>query len=332
MLPQRLTVSTLGVGTYLGECTDADDAAYDALLRAAIAHGVNLIDTASNYRCQRSERVVGRVLEDSIATGTAARDELVVCTKGGYVALDRTMPASRAQYDAWLEATLIGPGIVPREELVRAGHSIAPSFLAHELARSRENLRLRSIDVYYLHNPEEQLLGTDRTRFRTRVRAAFELLEERAERGEIASYGCATWLGLRVGPDHRQHVALSDLVAIAREIAGTSHHFRVVQLPVSLAMPEAARTPTQPLGRRLVTALEAADALEMSVVASAPLAQGRLASGLPDAVRELFPDCATDAQRALRFAASLPPVAAVLVGMRRMAHLSENLDAWRATA
>jgi aryl-alcohol dehydrogenase-like predicted oxidoreductase len=331
-LPPRLTVSTLGVGTYLGESTDADDAAYDALLRAAIAHGVNLIDSASNYRCQRSERVVGRVLEDALVAGTAARDELVVCTKGGYVALDRTMPSSRAQYDAWLEATLIAPGIVPREALVRAGHSIAPSFLAHELARSRENLRLRTIDVYYLHNPEEQLLGTDRAGFRARVRAAFELLEERAERGEIASYGCATWLGLRVGPGHRQHVALSELVALAREIAGTTHHFRVVQLPVSLAMPEAARTPTQPLGRRLVTALEAADALEIGVVASAPLAQGRLASGLPDAVRELFPDCATDAQRALRFAAALPRVSAVLVGMRRVAHLAENLDAWRALA
>jgi predicted aldo/keto reductase-like oxidoreductase len=58
--------------------------------------------------------------------------------------------------------------------------------------------------------------------------------------------------------------------------------------------------------------------------------QGRLASGLPDEVRALFPECTTDAQRALRFASSLPGVSAVLAGMRRPSHLTENLDAWRA--
>jgi len=329
-LPGRLTVSALGVGTYLGDCTDGDDDSYAHTLRAAVVDGVNVIDTASNYRCQRSERVVGRTLESLIASGEARRDELVICTKGGYVALDGAPPASRQQYEQWLEETLVVPGFVRRDDLVRAGHSIAPSFLEHQLAQSRANLRLESIDLYYLHNPEEQLLGVDRATFRTRLRAAFTLLEERAERGEIGGYGCATWLGLRVPPEHRQHLTLAELVTVAREIAGATHHFRAVQLPVSLAMPEAARTPTQPLGRKLVPLLEAAEALGVAVVASAPLMQGRLASGLPDEVRTLFPECTTDAQRALRFASSLPGISAVLAGMRRPAHLAENLDAWRA--
>jgi aryl-alcohol dehydrogenase-like predicted oxidoreductase len=328
--PRRLTVSVLGVGTYLGDCTEEDDAGYAHTLRAAIAHGVNLIDTASNYRCQRSERVVGRTIEELISAGATRRDELVICTKGGYVALDGAPPASREQYEAWLDETLITPGVVRRDDLVRAGHSIAPSFLAHQLGQSRANLKVQSIDLYYLHNPEEQLLAVDRATFRTRLRAAFMLLEERAERGEIAGYGCATWNGLRVGPEHRQHVTLAELVTVAREIAGPTHHFRAVQLPVSLAMPEAARAPTQPLGRKLVSVLEAADALGVGVVVSAPLMQGRLTTGLPDGVRELFPECTTDAQRALRFASSLPGVSAVLAGMRRPTHLAENLDAWRA--
>jgi aryl-alcohol dehydrogenase-like predicted oxidoreductase len=58
--------------------------------------------------------------------------------------------------------------------------------------------------------------------------------------------------------------------------------------------------------------------------------QGRLSSGLPGEMGDLFPGCTTDAQRALRFAASLPGVGAVLAGMRRRDHLAENLDAWRA--
>lgn len=327
--PRRLTVSALGLGTYLGDCTEADDVGYAQTLRAALAAGVNLIDTASNYRCQRSERVVGRTIEAVVAAGAVRRDEVVICTKGGYVALDGEPPASRAHYEAWLDETLVEPGVVRRDDLVRGGHCIAPSFLAHQLAQSRANLRVQAIDLYYVHNPEEQLLGVDRATFQARLRAAFTMLEERAERGEIGGYGCATWIGLRVGPEHRQHVTLAELVTVAREIAGATHHFRAVQLPVNLAMPEAARTPTQPLGRKVVSLLEAADALGVSVVASAPLMQGRLASGLPEEVRTLFPDCATDAQRALRFASSLPGISAVLAGMRRPAHLAENLDAWR---
>jgi len=131
-----------------------------------------------------------------------------------------------------------------------------------------------------------------------------------------------------VPPEHKQHLTLAELVAIARDVGGTTHHFRAVQLPVSLAMPEAARLPTQPLGRKLVPLLEAADALGLGVVASAPLMQGRLSAGLPQAMTELFPTCTSDAQRALRFASSLPGVATVLAGMRSVEHVRENLGAW----
>ena len=329
-LPRRLTTSILGVGTYLGDCTNEDDEAYTSTVHAAITAGVNLFDTAINYRCQRSERALGRAIVEAIASGEVRRDELVVCSKGGYVALDNEPPASREAYDAWMERELLTPGILDRDGLVRGGHSIAPRFLAYQLAKSRANLGLQAIDIYYVHNPEEQLLAVDRATFHARVRAAFALLEERAEAGEIAGYGCATWSGFRVAPDHRQHLTLAELIALAREVGGTAHHFRAVQLPVSLAMPEAARLPTQPLGRKMVPLLEAADALGVGVVASAPLMQGHLTKGLPPEVHALFPGCTTDAQRALRFTASLPGVSAVLAGMRSAAHLTENLDAWPA--
>ena len=329
-LPRELAASALGIGTYLGDCTDAEDSAYAATVRAAIAAGVNVLDTAINYRCQRSERALGHAVVEAIAAGEVRRDELIVCTKGGYVALDGEPPASREAYERWLERELFATGLVARSDLVRGGHSIAPRYLAHQLARSRENLGLATIDLYYLHNPEEQLLGVDRATFRDRMRLAFALLEERAATGEIGGYGCATWQGFRVAPDHRQHLTLAELIALARDVAGTAHDFRAVQLPVSLAMPEAARLPSQPLGRKIVTLLEAADALGVGVVASAPLMQGHLTSGLPEATHELFPGCTTDAQRALRFASSLPGVSVVLAGMRRREHLVENLGAWRA--
>ncbi len=330
VLPRDLTVSALGIGTYLGDCTDDDDAAYVRTVRVAITSGVNVLDTAINYRCQRSERAVGRAIGEAIAAGDVRRDELVICTKGGYVALDGQPPASREAYETWIDRELVAPGIVSRGELVRGGHSIAPRYLAHQLAQSRTNLGVPAVDLYYVHNPEEQLLAVDRATFKQRMHAAFALLEERAAAGEIGGYGCATWTGFRVPREHKQHLTLADLVAIAREVGGTAHHFRAVELPVSLAMPEAARIATQPLGRRLVPLLEAADALGISVVASAPLMQGKLTHGLPSEIHDLFPGCTTDAQRALRFTASLPGVSVVLAGMRRAEHLRENLDAWRA--
>src|ERR687898_517060 len=60
----ELTVSSIAVGTYLGESDDAPDAMYAEAGRRALTSGVNTIDTAINYRCQRSERVVGRVLRE----------------------------------------------------------------------------------------------------------------------------------------------------------------------------------------------------------------------------------------------------------------------------
>ncbi len=60
---QDLVVSSLGVGTYLGQPNDDKDAGYTAAIVAAVQAGINVIDTAINYRFQRSERNVGAALK-----------------------------------------------------------------------------------------------------------------------------------------------------------------------------------------------------------------------------------------------------------------------------
>jgi aryl-alcohol dehydrogenase-like predicted oxidoreductase len=325
-------VSSIGIGTYLGECTDEDDRQTVAALARALERGINLIDTAINYRCQRAERCVGRALAESIAAGVVRRDEVVVCTKGGYLPLDGTPPDSREAYQAYVRDTFLDTGLLTSAELVGGAHAIAPAFLADQIARSRANLGLAAIDVYYLHNPEQQLDAVQPARFRTMMRHAFALLEERVAAGEIGAYGLATWNGVRVPPETKGHLSLHEMVTLARDVAGDAHHLRVVQMPINLAMPEALRAPTQSLGgRRTVTALEAAAELGLAVVASAPLMQGRLAAGLPPDVRrvmdEVFPALTTDAQRALAFVRTLPGVTAALVGMKSEAHVEENVAA-----
>ena len=322
-------VSSVGIGTYLGECDDSEDDRYATAVIHAIEQGINLVDSAINYRCQRSERAVGRALRTAIESGTASREEIVVCTKGGYVPLDGQAPADRAEYDEYLTREYFARGVMTPADIVAGGHCLAPGFLANQLVRSRQNLGVEAIDVYYLHNPEQQLDLLDRETFNKRMRGAFELLEERVARREVGIFGCATWNGLRTPPGSRGHLSLAELIDLAREAGGAGHHFRVVQLPISLLMTEAIRAPTQRLADgRVVPLLHAAAELGVSVIASATLLQAQLAAGLPAQVHEAFPGLTTDAQRALAFVRGLP-LAAALVGMRSAAHVDENLGAGR---
>ena len=325
------TLSSIGVGTYLGECTATDDTAYESAITAALDEGVNLIDTAINYRCQRSERGVGRAVQQSMKNGTP-RDAIVICTKGGYLPLADHPPESREEYRLYLKREFFDTGILTPDDVVSGGHSLAPSFLRHAITRSRKNLELDTIDLYYLHNPEQQLAVVTQASLRERLRAAFMVLEDAVSRGEIRMYGCATWTGLRVPPTNKGHLSLQDLVRIAREIAGDEHHFRAVQMPINLGMPEAIRLGTQRVGRSdtLVPALDAAAQLGLSVMASASLMQAQLTRDLPPSMRELFPAQRTDAQRALSFVRSLPGVTSALVGMRSIPHLEENLESAKA--
>jgi aryl-alcohol dehydrogenase-like predicted oxidoreductase len=328
LLAGDLTASSIGAGTYLGECDDTDDGRYARTIRQALGKGINVLDTAINYRCQRSERALGLALREAVAGDEVARDEVIVCTKGGYLPLDGTPPGSRAEYKAYVQREFVDTGIIAPGELVVEGHCIAPAYLDNQIDRSRDNLGVRSIDIYYLHNPEQQLDAIAPTEFQHRIRRAFEALEQRVAAGDIASYGCATWQGFRVEPTARGYLSLADLVALARSVAGDAHHFSTVQLPINLGMTEAIRSPNQCLpGSRWVSLVEAASELGIGVIASATLLQSKLASGLPQPVREAFPDQTCDAARAIAFVRAIPGVSTALVGMKSEGHLDENLTA-----
>jgi aryl-alcohol dehydrogenase-like predicted oxidoreductase len=326
-LGNDLIVSSIGIGSYLGEATDAHDEAYELALGTAVRAGINLIDTAINYRCQRSERSIGAGVQQLIASGDAARDELVICTKGGYIPLDDAPPPTREAYQEYVKREFIDQQILRPDEIVAGGHSLATRFLRYCIAKSRQNLGLRTIDIYYLHNPGQQLASVDAEELMRRIEAAFVVLEEAVSRGEIGSYGLATWDSFRVMPGQANHLSLEAVVGIARKVAGDAHHFRTVQLPLNLAMPEAVKARTQVVSGEARTLVEAASELGVDVVASASLMQSNLASGLPAEVRGYFPGAATDAQAAIEFVRSAPGVLAALVGMKSSAHVNENLGA-----
>src|SRR5438445_12925376 len=88
---QRLLLSSLGIGTYLGKPDDTTDAAYAAAVVVAVESGINVMDAAINYRFQRSDRSLGAAIRQLAAKGFE-REAIVGCTKGGYLTADGTLP------------------------------------------------------------------------------------------------------------------------------------------------------------------------------------------------------------------------------------------------
>lgn len=318
-LAALLQLSSLGLGTYLGPATDAQDARYEAAVIEAVRRGINVLDTASNYRCGRSERAVGRALATLLESGEIFRSEVLIASKAGFVPFDGTSPVDPA---GWLRDRTIGRGLCAEDELVACCHCMAPAYLTDTLQRSRAQLGLATIDVYFVHNPETQLQILALEQVEDRLRRAFEALEAAADRGEIRVYGVATWSGLRARPGERDHLSLERIVALAEQVAGLRHRCKAVQLPVNLAMPEAFVLQNQTVRGEAMTALQAAQRLGMLAFASGPLQQGRLAKLRPAHVAplgELDP-----AGVALQFARSVPGVTSALVGMANPTHVTEN--------
>lgn len=274
-----LWLGSIGLGTYLEpgglQADETGLRGYVPAVQQALELGCNVLDTASNYRGGRSEAEVGRALRAAIDAGRVARDEVLVCTKGGYltrgalgrgrgdrsgqdgVALpDQTaLPLQLAQGSALRDETPLDdapPDEVLsdealRDEIVGGNHCIAPRFLAQQIGQSLENLGLETIDVYYLHNPETQLRHVAPAEFKARLRRAFEHLESEAATGRIRLYGVATWDGLQADPQDRAYLPLTLLEQIAREVGGDKHRFRFVQFPYNVLRRTAFSGRNQPL-------------------------------------------------------------------------------------
>ncbi|MGH7390608.1 MAG: aldo/keto reductase [Candidatus Rokuibacteriota bacterium] len=310
-------LSSVGIGTYLGREDDATDQGYRRAVARALERGLNVVDTAVNYRHQRSERAIGEALADLVRRCAVRRDEVVIATKGGYIPFDRDMPADPR---AWFTDTYLQAGIIRSGEVVGM-HCMTPRYLDDQIGRSRANLGLETLDVYYVHNPEGQLGSIARPAFFERLREAFGALERAVADGRIGCYGTATWNGYRQLPDAADHLSLDEVVAVARDAGRGGHHFRVIQLPYNLAMTEAFTRANQRAGGDTVSTLEAARRLGVYVMASASVHQGHLTRGLPPLIGEYLPGLGSDAQRAVQFVRSTPGIGTALVGMKSVAHV-----------
>ncbi len=318
----ELWLSSIGLGTYLGEPSTAADQRYIEAIETGLRSGINVLDTAINYRHQRSERNIGAVLKQMIESADLQREEVLVCTKAGYLSFDCDAPSSPRDY---FHREYVAPGILDPKELADGMHCMSPAYLENQIERSRRNLGLETIDLFYLHNPESQLADVSREVFRQRLKDAFGALEKQVKTGKLSYYGVATWSAFRVAERSRDYIDLFELARMAHEVAGEHHRFRFIQLPFNLAMPEAYALANQRDGKEKMSILTAAVRLGIAVMGSATLYQARLTQDLPEFVGRVL-GMKKDAENAIQFSRSAPGLTTSLIGMGRKEHVAANLE------
>jgi len=232
--------STLGFGCYRIVAGQREHA---AALVAALDLGCTLVDTACNYGEGRSEELVGDVLEQHPAGGSA-----FVVTKVGYV----THSA-----ESRLHAAGIDVARLPRisEE---SRYSLDVDVLREELRASRRRLRRRSHNAVLLHNPEHLFSSGLHERAGDRrqatARRALEFLEELVAAGDLSCYGVSSnVLATSEG------MSIEEWLEIARGVS-VAHHFRLVQFPFNLLEADAAGERN---GRNLIQRIKALDLISI---------------------------------------------------------------------
>ena len=317
---QNLTLSNVGIGTYLGD-PDAktDDLVTDAV-KQSITSGVNVVDTAINYRSQKAERSVGKAISELIQEGKISRDQIFVSSKNGYVTNDADINLGFWEY---VKEEYSQKGVIKEGDVTSGYHCMTPAYLSDQLDRSLKNLGLDCIDLMYLHNGiEGQIKDISKEQFLENLKLVFELYEQKRDEGKIKFYGMATWECFRVASDNPQYLSLEEVVNMAKEIGGEKHGFRFVQLPFNMYYDQALLGKNQLLENNNVSILESAVRLGIGIFTSVPFMQGRLLTpGTMPEFNDMKPP-----HRALQFIRSSPGVLAPLVGQKSSEHVSENLE------
>lgn len=321
----ELFFPSLGIGTYKSEPYKEENYIinFSEAIKTALRNGVHLIDTAINYRYQMSEREIGEALGEMIEAGEITREEVIVASKAGFIPLDFPFPDNPY---GWIQETMITPGLSTKEEIIIDQHCMAPKFLRWSCEQSLQNLKLETIDILYLHNPETQLGYIDTETFYGRIEAAFRLFEELKAENKIGAYGIAAWNGFLYEEDHTEYISLAKIVEIACRIGGENHGFKYLQSPFNMAKPHAYVYPNQRCDDGMYTPLmHACTRFDITYIGSSPLLQKNLFKRpfAPKIADMMKTNELTDVASALQFARSAGAITAIF-GSVDPAHVSNN--------
>ena len=120
-----LTVNPIGLGTNAvgghNLFPNIDNENGKNIVRTAIEHGINFLDTAYIYGPETSEQLIGEVLKES-----GKRGDIILATKGAHKLIDGKMEVDNS-----------------------------PAFLRKTVEESLRRLQTDYIDLFYIHFPDE---------------------------------------------------------------------------------------------------------------------------------------------------------------------------------
>ena len=314
-----LTLSNVGVGTYLGNPDSETDILVKNAVKKSIKSGINVIDTAINYRAQKSERSVGKAISELIQESEISRENIFISTKNGYVTNDADVGPDFWEY---VNSEYVKKGVIKANDITSGYHCMTIPYLEDQLNRSLKNLDLECVDLMYLHNAMEgQIKDITREQFIKNLKDVFEFYENKRKEGKIRFYGMATWECFRVDKENPQYLLLSEVLQLAKDVGGENHGFKFVQLPFNMHLDQAYMIKNQTYDGKNISFLEAARKSNIGIFTSVPLMQGKLLGpGVMPEFGGLIPSL-----RALQFIRSTPGVLAPLIGQKTESHVDENL-------
>lgn len=322
----ELFFSSLGLGTYRKEPYREENyiVNYKDAVKTAILNGINLIDTAINYRYQVSEQEIGEALLELFDEGKVQRESLIITSKAGFLPLEFPFPENPYE---WIKSNIIEKNLATSDEIVIDQHCMSPEYLRWSVEQSLKNLRLNTLDILFLHNPETQLGYADREVVLSRIKEAFKLFEQLVDEGKIRHYGIASWNAFLYDENHTEYLSLNEIMQIALEVGGESHHFKYIQSPFNLVKTHAYNYANQqgPDGR-YYTLMQVIEGFGLNLLASSSLLQMNLFKGKFDQTmrNKLGTSELTDISTALQFARS-GNVLSALFGAVDTQHVKDNI-------
>ena len=322
---EDLYLSSLGMGTYLGNLSSNDDMNLESSIYHSVKEGaLNVIDTAINYRSMLSEKCIGRAIHRLVDDKIAQRDELFVCTKNGYFTNDGDF--ANVDLEKYLKLMYFDKDIIDADDISSSYNIMNPNYISNCIERSLCNMGLDTIDLVYIHNSFESWFNeVDRSTFFEMLYSVFETYEKYRRVGKLRYYGMATWNCFTAQENSKNYLSFKDVIKIANDVGGDENGFKFIQLPYNSFMTEPYTLLNQKINNSspCVSILDAANHYGIHVFTSIPLFQGKLLSMKID--HGSLSNLPFESTKLLQFVRSTPGIVAPLVGQKSMIHTDQNI-------
>ena len=190
---------------------------YNAL-KLALEKGCEVIDTSSSYMDGKSEKLIGKVLEEN------PQFNPTIITKGGILNLR--------------EKDNFEKGRAKKIDVLKTKknmfYSLDEDVIDYQINKSLEHLKKKNLDVFLLHNPETYFLkkGNDKGYIYKKISDAFKFLEKMVKKNKIKTYGVSS-NSFSLNPEHPSYIDLYKLIDLANS-NGSDNNFRWIEFPLNL--------------------------------------------------------------------------------------------------